>query len=221
MVERSRIEVEAARPNIYIFVGLEGSGKSTQGKLLAKTLGLPFVSTGGLLREREENDPTEVGDRVRAMFEKGGYLESDLLLRILRERISEPDTQAGFVLDGALRKYEESEVFEEFLRSACFGNAQINVISLRVPVHEAFERAHRRGRTDDTPDKIVSRMTNYYRGAEEDDRKLGLGLGERMKIARRLAQESGGRFEIVISRGNKKEVNKEILEKLGKGVRVE
>ena len=148
---------------IVIFIGPEGSGKSTIAKILAAESGLPYISTGDRLRYLKEHDKTALGDEIRAMFEGHGYLSGESLLKAMKGRYAEEDTEHGFVLDGALRTQEEIDQFSEVLKDVS-RQLPIEVIYLDVPEDVSVVRLLKRGREDDTEVGIRTRLSTYNRG---------------------------------------------------------
>lgn len=163
------------RPPLYSFVGPEGSGKSTQAKILAEQLGLPYVSTGDMIRHAAKHDKTKFGDACREMFAGVGYLKAELLLEMLGKRFQKPDIKNGVVLDGGFRTLKETENFESFMGKVGL-EFDINVISLRVATWRGVARilSDDRGRDDDTREKTIKRLLRYSEN-----------LGLRMSFARR------------------------------------
>jgi adenylate kinase len=90
-------------------VGSEGSGKTTQAKILAERLNLPYICTGDMIRDAAKNDPSELGQACRDMFERHNYLPGPLLLKIVENRLKREDTKNGVVFDGGFRTQEETE----------------------------------------------------------------------------------------------------------------
>ncbi len=157
-----------------VFIGSEGSGKSKHAIELARELGFPYVSTGQLLRDiSNPENKTPLADKVRKMFEDGAYLDGDVLLEIIGERLSEEDTINGFVLDGSLRTVEESVAFQETLESVD-RDMPLTVLYLSIPVWESFDRlitgSHPRQRKDDTKILLSSRLSKFlYRFKDRVD----------------------------------------------------
>jgi adenylate kinase len=164
MVEAGKnyTEKEKASSRLLIFVGPEGSGKSTQAKKVSEALHLPYISTGDIIRERAVNDKSMVGDLCRDMLEKHIYLDSGTLLVLLKYRLSGEDLVNGAVIDGALRTTEEIDRFEEMLAGTKVEASEITVVSLRTPGWESIERLKNRGRSDDSVEASLSRLSNYY-----------------------------------------------------------
>jgi len=152
---------------LYSFIGPEGSGKSTQGGLLAKRLGIPCVSTGDMIRDAAENDPTELGDACRKVFEEHSYLPGPLLLEIVTKRLRREDVARGLVLDGGFRTVEETENFQQILKETG-RNFDIRVLFLWVGIGEAKERLLKRKRgDDDNLPGIISRMKFFYKDLDK------------------------------------------------------
>lgn len=146
---------------IVVVVGPEGSGKSAIGRRLAATTGKPYIYTGDILRNLAATDNGPWGNACRAMFEQHKYLEPELLLEILTDRIGQEDTEDGFVLDGGLRTQEESVGFLPMLEGVN-RLMPISVVHLRTPAWMTYPRLLKRGRDDDTEEGILPRFKNFY-----------------------------------------------------------
>lgn len=154
---------------IIIFIGPEGSGKSTIAKKLAENSALPYVSTGDRLRDLRENDTTPLGDSIRTMFANHTYLSGTSLLQAMKGRYAEGDTEHGFILDGALRTQEEIEQFPAVLQQVSRA-LPLEIIYLTASEEVSIQRLvtgpGARGRSDDTVEGVRSRLTEYNKGLE-------------------------------------------------------
>ncbi len=151
---------------LIAFTGPEGSGKSTQAKRLALNLGLPYISTGDMLRELAENDHSPLGDACRNVFTNHVYLTPATMLTVIGHRLQQLDINQGAIIDGSLRTVEETVNFTSALKPTG-KNFSLNVIYLRVPGYVCAERlmgANGRKRIDDTPTGWLNRMTEYNTG---------------------------------------------------------
>ena len=115
-----------ARP--VIFLGPPGAGKGTQAKLVSSHYGVPHLSTGDMLRENIQLG-TPLGLLARPIMARGDLVPDDLILRMVRERISRADCDAGFVFDGFPRTLAQAEALEAMLSD---GKAPV-VIYFSVP----------------------------------------------------------------------------------------
>ena len=97
-----------------VLLGAPGSGKGTQAKLLQAEYLAPQVSTGDLLRAAVA-DGTPLGKQAKAAMDAGELVTDDIVLGIIRERLAQPDAQAGFVLDGFPRNTAQAQALEEVL----------------------------------------------------------------------------------------------------------
>jgi adenylate kinase len=97
-----------------VFLGAPGSGKGTQAQRLMADFGLVQVSTGDLLREAVRA-ATPLGRRAKAAMDAGELVSDEIVLQLIRERLSVPDTSKGFVLDGFPRNVAQAEALEHVL----------------------------------------------------------------------------------------------------------
>ena len=134
-----------------LIVGPQGSGKGTQGVRIAEAFGIPAISTGDVFRAAVA-EGSELGSQVKAIIEAGDLVSDELTSAIVRERLSQPDAEAGFLLDGYPRNLAQVMHLEEFLEGR--EDELDAVIELSVPRDESIARLPLRapelGRTDDT-----------------------------------------------------------------------
>ena len=97
-----------------VLLGAPGSGKGTQGKKLAEKYGIPQISTGDLLRAAVAAK-TPLGQQARAAMDAGQLVSDDIVLGLIRERLNEPDTANGFILDGFPRNLAQAEALDAML----------------------------------------------------------------------------------------------------------
>ena len=94
-----------------ILLGAPGAGKGTQAELLVSQLSIPAISTGNMLREAMANG-SELGQKVKKRMEEGSLVPDDVILDIVAQRVSQPDCQNGFILDGVPRTLAQAEALE-------------------------------------------------------------------------------------------------------------
>jgi adenylate kinase len=94
-----------------ILLGAPGAGKGTQAEVIEKALGIPQISTGNILKAAVKN-ATEIGLRAKSFMDSGALVPDDVVIGILKERISEPDAANGFILDGFPRTIPQAEALE-------------------------------------------------------------------------------------------------------------
>jgi adenylate kinase len=150
-----------------LIMGPPGAGKGTQAKELAKKCGVPHLSTGDMLREAIANG-TEMGVRIEPIYDAGDLVPDDLMIDLIRERLSVPDTAEGFILDGFPRTVAQTEALDRMLEE--IGRELLAVLHFQVPDELAVERLHVRslqeGRTDDTPEIIRHRLEVFHQRTE-------------------------------------------------------
>jgi len=148
----------------FLIVGPQGSGKGTQGVLVAEAFGVPQVATGDIFRENVKGG-TELGKQVQAIIEAGDLVPDELTSALVRDRLQQPDAAGGFLLDGYPRNRSQVDDLETFLGSR--GESLDAVIELVVPRDESIARITQRaidqGRTDDTEEVIANRLAIYER----------------------------------------------------------
>jgi len=152
--------------NILI-LGPQGSGKGTQAQQIAASYGIAHVATGDMLRVAMAAG-TELGRRVKPIYDAGELVPDDLMIALIRERLEQDDVVEGFVLDGFPRTMAQAEALDEMLRE--IERPVTVVLQLNVPEDVCVERLSRRaekeGRVDDTPDAIRTRLALYRRETE-------------------------------------------------------
>jgi len=180
-----------------VFLGPPGSGKGTQAKLLAERLKVPAISTGDMLRAAVR-EGTPLGLQAKTVMEAGELVSDDLMIGLIRERISQPDARPGFLLDGFPRTVEQAVALDGLLK----GNEKrlSTVVNLSVPEEVLIDRlAGRSGqenRSDDRRETVLERLRVYRHKTEpliEFYRRRGLlmdvdGVGEVSEIADRISR---------------------------------
>jgi adenylate kinase len=142
-----------------VLLGPPGAGKGTQAVKLAEKLELPHLSTGDLFRENIGNG-TKLGREAKRYLDAGDLVPSELTNELVDDRLSNPDTNVGFILDGYPRSVQQARALHDMLERR--GIQLDTVLELRVPEDVLSERLKARGRADDTDDVIHNRM-NVYR----------------------------------------------------------
>jgi adenylate kinase len=151
-------------PLNVLLLGPQGSGKGTQANRISEEYGIPHVASGEILRT-EMAAGTELGDRVKDVVDRGDLVSDGLMIELIRTRLGQADTDAGFVLDGFPRTSVQAEALDEMFGD--IGRSFSVVFALQIPDDVAVERLLRRaqieGRADDTLEAIQRRLETYHR----------------------------------------------------------
>lgn len=167
-----------------VFLGPPGAGKGTQAARLAKDLGVPHLSTGDILRSAVTAG-TPLGREARGHMDAGRLVPDDLVLRILTDRLAQPETRAGFLLDGYPRNLAQAEKLAGITPLDAVVSFEIpatllverlsgrrvcpscqSVYNLRTQPPRVPDRCDRDGtalvqRADDRPEAIETRLAVY------------------------------------------------------------
>ena len=95
-----------------ILLGAPGAGKGTQAEIISKKLNIPTISTGNILREAIKNG-TEIGLKAKSFMDNGKLVPDDVIIGIVKERVSRDDCANGFILDGVPRTIPQAEALEQ------------------------------------------------------------------------------------------------------------
>jgi adenylate kinase len=141
-----------------VLVGPPGAGKGTQATALSEKLGIPHISTGDLFRAHI-GDETELGKRVKQYLDDGELVPDEITNKMVEERLAEPDTKDGFLLDGFPRNVGQADVLSKVLAEA---DKKLDaVVQLQADEEVVVSRLLARGRTDDNEDVIRNRQRVY------------------------------------------------------------
>ncbi len=120
-----------------ILLGAPGAGKGTQAKIIMDKYGIPQISTGDILRG-EVKEETDLGKKAKKIMDRGELVPDDIILDMVRNRLSAPDTARGFILDGFPRTIPQAEGLDRILDS--MGSVQLKVIEIVVPDERIINR---------------------------------------------------------------------------------
>lgn len=145
-----------------ILIGIQGSGKSTQGNLLRDKLNTPYLSTGHIFREMAK-EKTSLGRYIKEIMNAGFLIPDEKTVEIVSEYLKKPEYEKGYILDGFPRTVEQVKMFE---------NGVDKVVYLRVSDKEALWRlSYRNGengqvREDETLAAIRKRIELFHQLTE-------------------------------------------------------
>jgi adenylate kinase len=122
---------------VIVLLGAPGSGKGTQAPILATHLQVPHVATGDLFRAAVR-DGSPVGLAARRYMERGQLVPDDITVKMLLERLDQPDAQAGAILDGFPRNRAQALILDEALAER--GSHVDRAVSIEVPVDDLVRR---------------------------------------------------------------------------------
>ena len=142
-----------------VLLGAPGAGKGTQAEKLAEKLQIPHLSTGELFRHNIRTG-TKLGLEAKRYLDAGDLVPTELTNELVDDRLTEPDTGDGFILDGYPRSVPQAQALHDMLERR--GTQLDAVLEFRVPEDELLERLRARGRADDSDEVILNRM-NVYR----------------------------------------------------------
>ena len=173
-----------------ILLGAPGAGKGTQADIIKKTLGIPTISTGNILRAAVKNG-TPTGLRAKEYMDAGKLVPDEVIIGIINERLQEADCANGYILDGVPRTIAQAEALE------AAGIHFDHVVSLEVSDEEVEQRMTGRRtclacgatyhivanppkkegicdicgkeltiRKDDAPETVMARLETYHKETE-------------------------------------------------------
>ena len=115
-----------------ILLGAPGAGKGTLASYLIEKMGIPSISTGNILREAIKNN-TPLGQKAKGFMDAGQLVPDDLVIDLLKERVSQRDCKSGFILDGFPRTIPQAEALDTISEIDC-------ALSLEVPYEVIAKR---------------------------------------------------------------------------------
>ena len=121
-----------------ILMGPPGAGKGTQAANLVKRYGILHISTGDMFREAVK-EGTPLGKEAKSNMDAGKLVPNEVTIGIVRERLSKPDCQKGFIRDGFPRTVEQADALNEIL--ADNGIKLTGVLNINGPAADLIERA--------------------------------------------------------------------------------
>jgi adenylate kinase len=155
-----------------VLLGPPGAGKGTQAQIIAAKLGVPAISTGDIFRANVSGQ-TELGVQVKAYLDAGDLVPDEITVAMVKDRLAEPDAEAGFLLDGFPRSIPQAEQLRESL--AELGHSLDRVLELVVDEDELVRRLSGRRmlvdgemvqREDDKPETVRHRLQVYREQTE-------------------------------------------------------
>ena len=145
-----------------VLLGAPGSGKGTQAARLKEHLQVPHISTGDLLRA-EVAAGSPLGLEAKEVMARGELVSDAILLGMLEDRFSRPDTANGFILDGYPRNLAQADALDVLLKR--IGQPMDAAVQLDVATELLVERiagrATAEGRADDSPESVRTRLNVY------------------------------------------------------------
>lgn len=139
-----------------VLIGVQGAGKSTQGKLISEELGVPYLSSGHIFRQMAKRK-TKLGRWLKATLNAGALVPDDVTIDIVMEYLKKPEYHRGYILDGFPRTLEQAKAFSE-------ADGEETVVFIDVSDKEALWRISGRNsdREDETLKAILNRIKLFH-----------------------------------------------------------
>ena len=122
--------------NLLLY-GAPGSGKGTQANMLRSRFGIPHIATGDMLRA-EIQSGTPLGREAQPILAAGQYVPDDIMIGMIRNRLQEPDSAGGFIIDGFPRTVPQAEALDVLMKQ--LSRHLDRVLYLKVEMAELLER---------------------------------------------------------------------------------
>ncbi len=138
-----------------ILLGAPGVGKGTHGAILSKDLNIPTISTGDMIREAMKSG-TEMGQKAKAFANAGKLVPDEVVIGIVRERLTRSDCQKGFILDGFPRTIPQAEALDKMVRIDCALDIEVEepVILKRLSGRRVCSKCGATYNVDTKPPKV-------------------------------------------------------------------
>jgi adenylate kinase len=159
--------IEKTIPQHYInivLLGKPGSGKGTQGEILARRNNLVYISTGKMLRQEIAND-TEIGRIAKPYMERGEIVPDEIAIKLIERKIERNPSAQGFIFKGFPRTIVQAYILDGLLRRL---DSRIScMLNLKLTTIEAIKRLHNRSKTersrtyDTSTELIINRLEEY------------------------------------------------------------
>ena len=144
-----------------ILLGAPGAGKGTQAKFITEKFGIPQISTGDMLRAAVKAG-TELGLKAKSVMDSGGLVSDDLIIGLIKDRLSEPDCANGVLFDGFPRTIPQAEAL------LAAGLTIDNVVEIKVDDEEIVQRIAGR-RVHEASGRVYHTVYNPPKIAGKDD----------------------------------------------------
>lgn len=155
-----------------VLLGIQGSGKGTQARIIVDRYKLTYFEMGGELRKLAAEE-SPLGQKVKSIVDSGNLVPAHIIMQILDNFLSKLPPSEGVVLDGIPRNSEQQKEFDALMTKY---NREFKVMHFMVPEDETIKRLLARHRQDDIPEVITQRIKVFIRDTKpviEEYKKRG------------------------------------------------
>ena len=147
-----------------IMLGAPGAGKGTQAAVLCEHFGIPTISTGNMIREALKNG-TEMGLKAKSFMDEGKLVPDEVVIGIVKERLSADDCKKGFILDGFPRTIPQAEALDNVCENC---GRPFHIVTLKPKKEGVCDDCGGTlvQRKDDHPDTVLARLETYHKETE-------------------------------------------------------